>query len=302
MHNLETNFYKISQIARDLLSNRLNKYENLFFYPNQPKLSDLGIMALSILAEAIGVDSENYLYSKLKSDYPALFCQLPHRTNYNRRRRQLVNEIDELSGKVAEMLNKDCTTYLIDSMPIPVCRHVRAKGLKIMKEDPDLLPKTGYSAIDKQYFTGYKLHLLESENGVIHSFAISSANVHDVRLLNNLAEGFIKNCTLLGDKGYITKQGQLQLFEQHKIELLTPARSNQPDKKNWNWTHRKKRKAIETSFSQFCDQFMMKRNYAKKVSGFYARIVSKIAAFTLLQYINVLNNKPLNQIKHALAT
>lgn len=278
----------------------------MFFYPNQPKLSDLGIIALSISAEAIGIDSENYLYGKLKSDYPTLYNKLPHRSKrrappFNRRRRRLVDEIDKVSSQIADLMNKDCTTYLIDSMPIPICRQVHAKGLKIMKEDLDLLPKTGYSAIDKQYFTGYKLHVLESEDGVIQSFCVTSANVHDVRMMKNLTEGFISQCTLLGDKRYITKDGQLYLFEKHQIGLLTPTRNNQSQKNEWTGTHRKKRKAIETSFSQFCDQFMMKRNYAKKVTGFYTRIVSKIAAFTVLQYINLLNNKPLNHLKYALA-
>lgn len=302
MHNLEANFYKISSIAKGLLAKRLNKFENLFNYKHRPKLSDLGIMALSILGEAIGIDSENYLYGKLKSDYPELFYKLPHRSNYNRRRRRLVDEIDQLSSQISEFINQGCTTFLIDSMPLPICRQVRAKGLKIMREDPDLLPKTGYSAIDKQYFTGYKLHALESESGVIQSFCLTSANVHDVKLLKNLSQDFIEKCTLIGDKGYITKQGQLQLFETHQIELLTPPRRNQIEKQKWTWLHRKKRKRIETSFSQFCDQFMIKRNYAKKVSGLYARIVTKIAAFTVLQYINLINNRPLNHLKYALAS
>jgi hypothetical protein len=133
MHNLETNFYKISAIARDLMAKRLNKFENLYCYRHKPKMSDLGIMALSISAEALGIDSENYLYSKLKSDYPALFCRLPHRTNrratpYNRRRRRLVNQIDQISNYISDLINKDCTTYLIDSMPVPICRQVRSRG------------------------------------------------------------------------------------------------------------------------------------------------------------------------------
>lgn len=296
MHNLEVNFDKILTIAKDLLAKRLNKFENLCCYRHKPKMSDLGIIAMSICAEALGVDSENHLYSKLKSDYPSLYCKLPHRTNYNRRRRRLVDEIDHISVQISDLLNKDCKTFLIDSMPVPICRHVRSKALKIMKEDPDLLPKAGYSAIDKRYYTGYKLHVVESEYGVIQSFSLSSANVHDVKLLDDLSQNFIEKCTLIGDKGYITKQGQLRLFETREIELLTAPRCNQQKEQKWTWVHRKKRKRIETTFSQFCDQFMIKRNYAKKVNGLYTRIVSKIAAFTMLQYINSLNNKPLNHI------
>lgn len=45
-------------------------------------------------------------------------------------------------------------------------------------------------------------------------------------------------------------------------------------------------KRIETLFSQLCDQFMIIRNYAKDTGGLFARIIGKISAITILQYIN----------------
>ena len=49
-------------------------------------------------------------------------------------------------------------------------------------------------------------------------------------------------------------------------------------KKNWNSTfiaYAKARKRIETVFSQFTDQFMINRNYAKKAIGLFTRIIVK---------------------------
>jgi hypothetical protein len=46
---------------------------------------------------------------------------------------------------------------------------------------------------------------------------------------------------------------------------------------------------------------MLKRNYAKSFAGLTIRILSKIAALTLLQFINFQNNKPINHLKFALA-
>ncbi|MBC8401462.1 MAG: IS982 family transposase, partial [Candidatus Marinimicrobia bacterium] len=47
--------------------------------------------------------------------------------------------------------------------------------------------------------------------------------------------------------------------------------------------------------------FMIRRNYAKTFIGFATRILSKITAFTLLQYINkFITGRPLNHVKHAL--
>lgn len=57
---------------------------------------------------------------------------------------------------------------------------------------------------------------------------------------------------------------------------------------------------IETLFSQLCDQFMIIRNYAKDTDGLFARIIGKISALTILQYINYKNEKPIGRVKYAL--
>ena len=48
------------------------------------------------------------------------------------------------------------------------------------------------------------------------------------------------------------------------------------------------------------DQFMLCRNYAKQQVGLFARIISKVSALTILQYINFINNKPIGRVKYAL--
>ena len=300
MHNLETNFKKILEITKSVFTDEINECGNFSHYPRLPKLSDIEVIAMTISAEATGIDSENLLFSKLKSDYNEVFINLPHRTNFNRRRRKLIERIEQMSQLLTYIMSKKSSTFIVDSMPLPVCRTVRSKFLKIFKDD--LLPALGYSAIDKQYYFGFKLHLLLDENGVIMSYFITPANVHDVKVLQDLTSGFVKNCTVIGDKGYLIKTGQLRLFEAEGISIITPKRKNQKDQGSWTPILRYKRKRIETAFSQFCDQFMIKRNYAKKFSGYFTRITVKIADFTVLQYMNYLNDKPLNRLKHALAS
>ena len=108
------------------------------------------------------------------------------------------------------------------------------------------------------------------------------------------------DCSIYGDKGYIGADVQLVLFETAHIRLECPHRLNQ---KNWKPTFvpfAKARKRIETIFSQLADQFMVIRNYAKITTGLFARIISKISALTILQYVNFINNKPIGRIKYAL--
>jgi hypothetical protein len=46
---------------------------------------------------------------------------------------------------------------------------------------------------------------------------------------------------------------------------------------------------------------MLKRNYAKSLGGLITRLITKIAAVTVLQSFNYENTKPLDHLKHALA-
>ena len=63
-------------------------------------------------------------------------------------------------------------------------------------------------------------------------------------------------------------------------------RKNQRNYKKQPYVFRKSRKRIETIFSQLCDQFMIRRNYAKSFDGFKTRILAKITAMTIIQFIN----------------
>jgi len=61
---------------------------------------------------------------------------------------------------------------------------------------------------------------------------------------------------------------QTEVFAHHSkclfmITLETPKRINQKDYKPQFCLFKKHRKRIETLFSQLCDQFMIRRNYAK---------------------------------------
>ena len=108
------------------------------------------------------------------------------------------------------------------------------------------------------------------------------------------------NCTVIGDRGYISAQVQLDLFETANIRLEVPYRCNQKEWKPTFPAFAKARKRIETLFSQLCEQFMIIRNYAKDTDGLFARIIGKISALTILQYINYKNEKPIGRVKYAL--
>jgi hypothetical protein len=75
-------------------------------------------------------------------------------------------------------------------------------------------------------------------------------------------------------------------------------RKNQHNYKPQPYIFTKSRRRIETFFSQLCDQFMIQRNYAKSFEGYKTRILSKITAVTVIQYINkFIFDRNINNIK-----
>jgi hypothetical protein len=300
MHDLIANYNKIAKVVEKFFNNDLNEQGNFRYYPNPPKMSDKQIISLSLCAESLGIDSENYFLSKLKTDYSNYFPDV-HVTRYNIRRKNLAEKTSQLTQMIGDDITFGEDYFIVDSMPIPVCKMSRELQTKVCRENFETACDKGYSAVNKQYYIGYKLHLVVSLNGVYKQMDITKASVHDVGYLNDIKHGSMKNCTLLADAGYVSNPYQLDLFESVQINLETPMRSNQKEFKRYPYIFKKSRKRIETIFSQLSDQFMMKRNYAKTFVGLASRIIAKIAGLTILQYINKTNGKPINKIKHALA-
>ncbi len=301
MHNLKSNFDKILKITKSFYKGSIDADHNYYFYPNKPKMSDCEIIALSLLGETIGI-GENYLFGKIKSDHINDFPNLIHRSHFNRRRRRLGDLIARLNDRISSLLNEGENIYLVDSIPVPICKNARINRSKICKDDFETAPDRGYSAINKSYFYGYKLHLATSIRGVYSSMELTKASIHDIHFLNEGKHSGIGDCALIADKGYVSEPIQKDLFTTRPIKLFTPVNSNQHDKERIPFIFMKSRKRIEPLFSQLCDQLMLKRNYAKSTKGLSVRILCKITAVTMLQYINYQNQKPLNHLKYAFAS
>ena len=111
----------------------------------------------------------------------------------------------------------------------------------------------------------------------------------------------MSDCVLLENRDYMSESIQLDLFQSVNIKLETPKRMNQVNYKPQPYVFRKSRKRIETLFSQLCDQFLIRWNYAKTFEGFKTRILAKISTLTLIQYINkFIFDRPIKKIKNQL--
>ncbi|MCF0065828.1 IS982 family transposase [Dyadobacter chenwenxiniae] len=223
-----------------------------------------------------------------------------HRTNYNRRRRGLSERTAQLSKLVCLKFSGSDGEYIIDSIPVPICQKPRIARLKICRDDDLVMPSTAWHASHKSCYHGFKMHLVISKSGFPFAAGMTTASMHDSQYIPFLKYDNLPECELLADRGYISADQQLALFQQVGVKIITPLKANMKIQNLWNYQRRKTRKTIETLFSQLCDQQLIKRNYAKASDGLFARIVAKIASVSILKAINSLANKPLGRIKHAL--
>jgi hypothetical protein len=286
MNNFSANYKKILDILKQVeeKSNFLNQIRI-------PKLSDIELIAMDITAEYMSIDSEYQLFRKL----PLGLSSLIERSVYNRRKRKLFYHRERIRKLIAKEITSS-DYYIVDSMPLEVCKLSRSNRSRICREDFETAPDKGFCAGQNIHYYGYKLHAVCNIEGVFSDFDLSKASVHDIHYLKDIKHNH-SQCVILGDKAYLSKEYQLDLFHSNQIRFEVPMRLNQHNYIKQNFVFRKSRKRIETLFSQLCDQFMIRRNYAKSFDGFKNRILSKIMALTVIQLINKINNKNINNLK-----
>ena len=258
-----------------------------------PKMSDLELVALNITAEYMSINSELQLFRCISGTYLEGKIE---RSVYNKRKRKLLLYIEKIRETLSGKFSDFTDVLIVDSTPIEICKISRANRSAICSTD-EIKPAFGYCAAQKTSYFGYKLHAVCDRNGIFHSFDFTPANVHDVNYLYDIKECF-QNCLLIGDRGYIGKELQVDLFNYSKINLSVPMRKNQHDFVEFSRTKSKIRKRIETNISQLCGQFTINVNFAKTFQGLATRIVSKITSFTMIQYLNFfVFKRSLNKLK-----
>ena len=258
-----------------------------------PKSSDLELVALNITAEYMSINSELQLFRCISG---TVLDGKIERSVYNKRRRKLFPYIEKIRETLSSKFSDFTDVFIVDSTPIEICKISRANRSAICSTE-EVKPAFGYCAAQKSRYFGYKLHAVCDKNGIFHSFDFTPANVHDVNYLNDI-KGNLQNCLLIGDRGYISKEFQVDLFNYSRINLSVPMRKNQHDFVAFSKMKSKIRKRIETNISQLCGQFTININFAKTFQGLATRIVSKITSFTMIQYLNFfVFKRSLNKLK-----
>lgn len=153
--------------------------------------------------------------------------------------------IEQFRQRMTTVLVPSEGYYFVDSMPLEVCKTARAKRSRICQDVDQAIPSYGYCAAHNAHYFGYKIHAVCTPQGVIKTFDISTAATLDILYLNDLKTQ-LHHSALVGDKGYLSRQYQQDLFETAAIRLETPMRRNQIDFTPFHPALKKAQKRIET--------------------------------------------------------
>ena len=100
-------------------------------------MSDLEVVALSLTAEFMSIDSENALFKQInRAEIPNLI----ERSQCIKRRRKLFLFSEEVRTKLAREFLEFEHYFIVDSMPLEICKFSRHSRVKICQEKFESAP------------------------------------------------------------------------------------------------------------------------------------------------------------------
>ncbi len=262
-----------------------------------PHLSDSEVITIALYQELIGEPREDHFFRLHQASLRTFFPGLNERSRSNRRKRDLWSVI--LAVRVSLQMVLDALaleeTAAIDSAPVPCV------GYKRGKQSSDFLGTADYGGCSSKamkYF-GCKFHSVVSLTGVIMSFLITPASPYDNQPVVELLDSFAHHLKhLLGDGAYNDAALQSFLAQYRSLELLAPARVNQPPQRSKQAQQQLNRLRLicETVNAQLQEQLHLSKHYAKSTRGLMTRIAAKVTAHSVGMMLNALLGRPVLQL------
>lgn len=267
-----------------------------------PAFSDAEILTIALVGELAQAPSRRAWWRQVWKNYRYLFPRLCDRTRYERRLGQLQGAVEALRRHLLFLLNADLSRLrVVDSFPLSVCHLQRYKS---SREPFAYYATVGYCAAKKEYFYGFRVHLLTDAEGLVVGYTVTGGHVHDTKglvfMLQDVSqvEGFLERWVVLGDKGYVGEELAHCLQEEFGAELLALRREYEREAGpgSYNELVGGARKIVETTISVLTEVFGANRTQTRSVKGLLHSLGLKITALTLGNYLNALMKEPVLQV------
>ena len=277
-------------LVDDLVKTRL-KSKKLRQRGFEPALTDSEVIAMELVAEFQGIDTDKGTWEYFRNHWYALFPNLGSRANFAKHAanlwciKQQIQKI--LAGQMGVFTD---SLHIADGFPVPVCHFRRANFSQVFSGEATY----GYCASKGETYYGFKGNLLINSDGIITGITLSQAHVDERESLWDLVDGV--HGTIIADKGLIGADYQNELRDYAKIDLQTAVRSNMEEKREENFIRwlTSTRRLVETVIGQLTERFQIEKVRARKIWYLTNRIARKVLAHTVCVCINKkIGNPPL---------
>lgn len=190
-----------------------------------PALTDSEMIAMELIAEFQGIDTDKGAWEYFCNHWHALFPNLGSRANFAKHavnlwsmKQQIQKALAGRMGAFTDLL------HISDGFPVPVCHFRRANFSQVFSTEATY----GYCASKGETYYGFKGNLLINSDGIITGITLSQAHVDERESLWDLVDGI--HGMIIADKGLIGADYQNELRTCSGIDLQTAVRSNMGEK------------------------------------------------------------------------
>jgi len=195
-------------------------------------------------------------------------------SRYNRRLHALASWLEGMLVVLGELFAKG-EAFIIDSLPLPVCKRVRARRCKKVRGKAFC----SYCAAKQEKFFGWRLHLVCTPTGIPVSFALLEASHHDLTPVHELCYVLPGGACVYGDKGYNSADDETTLLAQTGVKLVPTRRKNMKEQNTLLefFALQRYRKGIETLNSQL-ESMGIQQLRACTNAGFFIKLHASLLA------------------------
>lgn len=167
--------------------------------------------------------------------------------------------------------------FIVDSFPMYSCKLARQNKTKLFRAKKYM----GYCAAKKEYYIGFKGHMISDINGIPIDFMITPGCESDIVALRKMNLDLPVNALLYADKAYNDYKFEDELLYQKQI-YLKPIRKKNSKRKGCfilEQVRKKKRRMIESAFS--CIEKLLPRSiHAVTIAGFKLKTMLFVLAYS----------------------
>jgi IS5 family transposase len=168
--------------------------------------------------------------------------------------------------------------FILDSLPVPVCKRVRASRCrKVCGRD-----YCGYCAAKREKFFGWRLHLICTPDGLPVRFELLPAAYHDLTPIHELTVNLPAGAAVYGDKAYHSADDERSIWAETGVRLVPIRRANMTP---YPWADdydlRLYRHSIETRNSQL-EAMGLQALHARTHAGFEIKVFASVLALACL--------------------